>query len=443
MGNTFSQMLGDQIARRRIAAVAALAGVVVAAFLILRSGDESESIAADFARAWAAQEFSAMHEALSPSSQAEYSVGELTGAYEEAQEIATVTGIGIEGTGTAVDVDGGKAVPIEVVLRTAVFGEIAGTLVLPVSEQGVRWAPHLVFPGLGEGEQLERETEAPERGSILAADGSLIAGGPPEARVGEIDGATQIAGAVAAPTGELAETARKRGFPDGALLGTTGLELALDELLAGKPGGTLLASGPGGAEVLAEAEPSTAADAETTIDPAAQSAATLALGAAFGGVAVLDEEGAIKALAGVASSAPQPPGSTFKIITAAAALSPGRALRRGIPGRPVARSSAAARSQRPRRALRRLAGRELRPLLQLGLRTARRPRRRRAAGRDRGADGLQPRAGPARRRPDFAGRRRPSTIPTRSNPSSTSASARSARARCWRRRSAWLRRPNR
>jgi cell division protein FtsI/penicillin-binding protein 2 len=53
-------------------------------------------------------------------------------------------------------------------------------------------------------------------------------------------------------------------------------------------------------------------------------AAVAALGQQLGGVAVIrPRDGAVQALAGLAVSAPQPPGSTFKIITASAALENG------------------------------------------------------------------------------------------------------------------------
>jgi cell division protein FtsI/penicillin-binding protein 2 len=59
----------------------------------------------------------------------------------------------------------------------------------------------------------------------------------------------------------------------------------------------------------------------TTIDSRLQEAAVTALAGRFGGVAALDpRNGEIRALAGIAFSAPQPPGSTFKIVTTAAAL---------------------------------------------------------------------------------------------------------------------------
>ena len=49
----------------------------------------------------------------------------------------------------------------------------------------------------------------------------------------------------------------------------------------------------------------------------------VALGSLYGGAAVLDAKtGAVMALSGIAFSAPQPPGSTFKIITATALSTP-------------------------------------------------------------------------------------------------------------------------
>jgi len=92
---------------------------------------------------------------------------------------------------------------------------------------------------------------------------------------------------------------------------------------AGRPGGSLLAiaDAGGSARILAQAKPRPGAPVKTTIEPDLQAAAAASLGGRAGGVAVLDaRNGDVRALAGQAFSAPQPPGSIFKVITTAAAL---------------------------------------------------------------------------------------------------------------------------
>ncbi|MFZ1155422.1 MAG: penicillin-binding transpeptidase domain-containing protein, partial [Solirubrobacteraceae bacterium] len=108
-----------------------------------------------------------------------------------------------------------------------------------------------------------------------------------------------------------------QGVPAEAIVGSSGLELALDNHLRGTPGGELLAGG----RVLASAvaKPSTAV--HTTISPAVQQAAVAALGEQLGGIVALDPvSGAILAVAGIGIDDLQPPGSTFKMVTLTAAL---------------------------------------------------------------------------------------------------------------------------
>ncbi|HSC21015.1 MAG TPA: penicillin-binding transpeptidase domain-containing protein, partial [Solirubrobacterales bacterium] len=74
-----------------------------------------------------------------------------------------------------------------------------------------------------------------------------------------------------------------------------------------------------------EGKPQKGAPVKTTIDPELQEVAVSALAGRSGGVAVLDaQRGDVRALAGQAFSAPQPPGSTFKIVTTTAALEAGK-----------------------------------------------------------------------------------------------------------------------
>jgi peptidoglycan glycosyltransferase len=97
----------------------------------------------------------------------------------------------------------------------------------------------------------------------------------------------------------------------------TGLERRYEDRLAGHPSARLLF----GERIVAKTREVKGRPVHTTIDPALSRAAADALGGKVGGVAVIrPRDGAVRALAGLAVSAPQPPGSTFKIITTAAAL---------------------------------------------------------------------------------------------------------------------------
>jgi peptidoglycan glycosyltransferase len=100
----------------------------------------------------------------------------------------------------------------------------------------------------------------------------------------------------------------------------TGLERLYDERLAGRPGAQLRF----GERVVATVKRRRGRSVHATIRPGLQRAAAAALGGKLGGVAVVrPRDGSVLALAGLAVSAPQPPGSTFKIVTLSGALTAG------------------------------------------------------------------------------------------------------------------------
>jgi Penicillin binding protein transpeptidase domain/NTF2-like N-terminal transpeptidase domain len=297
-----------------LALLAATAGVFIGSQA--RSG--AERTAGDFTEAWQRGDYQAMYGLLDDASRRAYSLRQFRRAYE--RTAATATAVSIEARDPDGERNGAVVVPMEV--NTRVFGRLRGDLLLPVSEKRVTWGPLLAFPGLRRGEGLLRRTEPPERATLLSRDGKVLAEGPVDARGSPLEAiAGSIAGTLASE--ETAEERRglyARGFPRDWPVGQNGLELAFEDRLRGRPGGELLA----GDRILARARPRQARPVRTTIDTRLQEAAVTALAGRFGGVAALDaRNGEIRALAGIAFSAPQPPGSTFKIVTTAAALEAG------------------------------------------------------------------------------------------------------------------------
>jgi len=275
-----------------------------------------------FADAWERQDFEAMHSELSPAAQEEYPLEQFTKSYFEAQATATAIEVG-----TAEPESADDAATFSATVSTYAFGEIKGSVELPLDEAGlIAWEPHLAFPGLAEAETLGRETTLGERAPLLATDGSPLAEGPASARTSPLGpSAIAIAGAMGSASKQLEDELYALGFPKGSLAGTSGLELAFNTQLAGQPSGELFAVAEGGEErPLASGRPTPGEAVRTTIDPEVQTATVTALGDQYGGVAVLDAQtGDIRGVAGLAFSAPQPPGSTFKIITAVAGLDAG------------------------------------------------------------------------------------------------------------------------
>ncbi len=300
-----------------IAAAAFVAGLVVAG--------GSDAPAADrFLAAWQRGDTEAMYAQLTPGARDRYSLERFQRSYADAAETATVKSISVGETS-----NDGDSVVAPVTVGTRVFGELGGELTLPLSNGKVTWAPHLVFPGLATDEHLTRRTRAPRRAPILAEDRSPLASGPAAAR--SVDSADlAVVGEVGTPTPAQAKDLSARGFPPGSLTGTSGLELAFDRQLAGRPGGQLLAVSATeenqlqGGRLISSSEPVPGKAVRTTIDPDLQAATAAALGTTYGGAAVLDaQSGEVRAMAGLAYSAPQPPGSTFKVITATGALDAG------------------------------------------------------------------------------------------------------------------------
>jgi len=295
-----------------IASTLAAGLLAVVGVLVLTGGEPAEKVVAErFVRAWARGDFPAMQAELTGQDRREMPVRRFRNAYRAAATTATATAVAVGKV--AQPRDGVVSVPMTVTTR--VFGTVRGTLRLTFSGEGddrhVNWKPNLVFPGLKVGERLERRTELPRRADILARDGTPLAQGEERAFPTD-DVASSIVGELGAPPPERVSRLRELGYPKGATVGTSGLERVFEETLAGRPGGQLRA----GRRVLAQTLPRPARPVRSSIDRAVQRAAVEAKGERLGGVAVVrPRTGEILALAGIAFSGLQPPGSTFKIVT--------------------------------------------------------------------------------------------------------------------------------
>jgi cell division protein FtsI/penicillin-binding protein 2 len=171
----------------------------------------------------------------------------------------------------------------------------------------------------------------PARAAIAARDGTVLAEGE---ALGAGTRNSPLGSAADAAIGEVGTIPPSRaaqleaeGVPSDAIVGVSGLELAFDSRLRGRPGGDLLAdrqsggSTIGGSRVLASAPTRQGEAVRTTISAPLQRTAAAALGGQLGGVVALNPgTGEVLAVAGLGIDDLQPPGSTFKMVTLTAAL---------------------------------------------------------------------------------------------------------------------------
>ncbi len=324
--------LPPEVQRRRRLVTRALPLIVIAAIAFALGasagspGSPEKEAAERFSQAWARKDFATMYQELNEASRHAVGEDEFAQAYRDAAEVATLRTLEVHSPGNPSSENGVDKVPVPIEAGTVAFGTVSADLDLPYAEGGIAWDRSLVFPGLEPGERLENRIDLAPRAPILARDGTVLAEGSAEAREHPLGSAAiDVAGEIGTAAEEDVATLARQGFPAGTPVGISGLEQAFNARLAGKPGGSLLAVGEeGSARILSQAKPQPGAPVKTTIDPDLQMAAVSGLAGRAGGVAVLDaDSGDVRALAGQAFSAPQPPGSTFKTVTTTAALEKG------------------------------------------------------------------------------------------------------------------------
>lgn len=257
--------------------------------------ERRQEAVARFTSAWTRGDTRAMYAELSAEARRDHPYASFARSYREAERAATITRIRT-GNITA-PADGAVRVPVAV--RTRLFDTLRGSVTLPLVDEGdaarVGWKPSMRLPGLEPGERVRRvETAEPPRAAILGADGRRL-------------------------RGTTASLAIVGTAPSGSRKGS-GLQAAYDERLGGRAGARLKY----GRRVIARTRTRRGRSLQTTLRPGLLRAASAALGDRLGGIAVVKpSNGDVLALAGLAVSAPQPPGSVFKIITLAGALQEG------------------------------------------------------------------------------------------------------------------------
>ena len=291
-----------------------------------------------------------------------------------------------------------------------------------------------MFPGLEEGERAHPAHGGP--GARLDPLGRTARCWPRAAAARAARRSAEVGSSIAGTVAESDDAAERRalfarGFAGDTPVGTTGLERALQRQAGGHARRHAARGRPDpGAQRARDGEGGALHDRHA----ASRQAAVTALAGRLGGIAALDtRNGEVRALAGIAFSAPQPPGSMFKIVTTAAALEEkkvklsdefpveSRALIDGVTlenangelcGGTFAESFAHSCNS------------VFAPLGREG--------GRQEAGRDRRALRLERQAATSRAR-----RRARSPTPARSSPRWRSARRRSASSRCWPPRSRW------
>ncbi len=280
---------------------------------------DQRAIVTRYVADWQHQDYDAMWTVLSAASQKQISRTEFAAEMSSAAETATLRSLRAQ-YGPKIDSDEARVVFI---VHTQIFGRLPEVAVIPLSGSGggtrVVFNTSLLFPGLRSGQLLSRRTLIGKRGTLLAANGQPLAEGKSlDTPIPEV--ADAIAGTLGPIPAAQATAYAEEGYPSNARVGVDGLEEIFQHRLTGRLGGELLA----GSRVLARAAPGNGATVRATIDPTLEQAAINALGSDYGGITVMNARtGAVEAAAGIAFTAAQPPGSTFKIITATGALGAG------------------------------------------------------------------------------------------------------------------------
>jgi cell division protein FtsI/penicillin-binding protein 2 len=289
---------------------------------VRRSQRQAEQVVRDYLAAWSRGD-SAAAAALTAAGQASAAAALLTRT--GAQMRASAASFTLLGNVSVGDRAGGR---YQARVDVMGLGRASWTGRVPLVRQAGRWrvqfGPEVLHPALHVGGSLKYERTRGPRGVVRFRDGQLMS------RDADLAGNLQGDSARAA-TAAQALAAGPGNLP-GDRLGTSGLERAYNQVLSGQPGGSLTVrdSQDRITATLLTVTAQVGRDLRTSLDARVQRAGELAVAAVRqpGALVALDSlTGQILALVnspsggfGRAIAGKGPPGSTFKIITSAAAL---------------------------------------------------------------------------------------------------------------------------
>jgi hypothetical protein len=317
-------------ARRVLLGAAAVVALLLVVLLVssCRSQDSAREAEQDvvdrFLAAYAERSYADMFETIDTDAQRVYPVKRFAGLNRDAFRMATGRTILV---GEATRREGEFVAPVTV--RTLRFGSLRADLRIRLVGSGedarVAWTRNMAFPGLRTGERLSRVAQVPLRGTILFRDGATpLAKGPGRTSTAPAELVSQVRGELGPIPDEEQRKYRDLGIPATTKIGKNGLERLLNDELIGRPALTLKA----GSRVIARQKAKRARAVVSSISLPVMQAAVDAQSSApsGGGLLALDTTtGEVLAFAGNAWTGPRAPGSTMKIVTAAAALQEGTA----------------------------------------------------------------------------------------------------------------------
>jgi hypothetical protein len=318
-----------------IALVLVAAGGTGAALVLPGLRAKPDPVASDFLDAWSRGDYAAMRALVS------LPPADFADQYQQMRSDLQVARARFQ-LGEVTTRGGTSATaPFTAVLSLKGFGNWTYQGALQLSKPGrfgrdwrIDWTPAAIHPDLQQGERFQRERRWPERGSVLATDGSVLAG--PQGGASGSPSLTSLVGSVGDIT---AEDLKRLGPPyqGGDKAGRSGLERTFERRLAGSPTGEVQLVDEDGTtvKVVQRYSGRPGASVRTTLDPAMQAAAENALQAGAHGheaalVAVRPSTGEVRTLVSLpnggfprATLGTYPPGSTFKVVTTAALLAKG------------------------------------------------------------------------------------------------------------------------